>query len=42
MPLAKVYNKGYQDNAYINYRMGVCLLNIPGRKDRIDPLPGES
>ena len=28
----KVYNKGYQDNANINYRIGECLLNIPGRK----------
>jgi len=28
----KVYNKGYEDNAYINYRMGLCLSNIPGRK----------
>ncbi len=28
----KVYNSNYQDNANINYRMGMCLLNIPGRK----------
>ena len=28
----KVYNTGYQDNAYINYRMGLCLINISGRK----------
>ncbi|MDF1574694.1 MAG: OmpA family protein [Bacteroidales bacterium] len=33
----KVYNKGYQDNAYINYRMGLCLLNIPGRKTESIP-----
>ena len=28
----KVYNNGYQDNANINYRIGICLLQIPGRK----------
>ena len=28
----KVYNSNYQDNANINYRIGMCLLNIPGRK----------
>jgi len=28
----QVYNNGYQDNAYINYRMGVCLIEIEGRK----------
>jgi outer membrane protein OmpA-like peptidoglycan-associated protein len=33
----KVYNKGYQDNAYINYRMGFCLINIPGRKTESIP-----
>ena len=33
----KVYNKGNQDNAYINYRMGMCLLNIQGRK--IESIP---
>jgi outer membrane protein OmpA-like peptidoglycan-associated protein len=33
----KVYNRGYQDNAYINYRMGVCLSNIPGRKAEAIP-----
>lgn len=33
----KVYNKGYQDNAYINYRMGLCLINIPGRKTEAIP-----
>ena len=33
----KVYNKGNQDNAYINYRMGLCLLNIPGRKTEAIP-----
>ena len=33
----KVHNKGYQDNAYINYRMGLCLINIPGRKTESIP-----
>ncbi|MFH0758071.1 MAG: OmpA family protein [Bacteroidota bacterium] len=28
----KVFNNGYQDNANINYRIGICLLQIPGRK----------
>ena len=28
----QVYKNGYQDNAYINYRMGVCLIDIKGRK----------
>ena len=33
----KVFNKGYQDNAYINYRMGLCLIHIPGRKTESIP-----
>ncbi len=33
----KVYDKGNQDNAYINYRMGLCLLNIQGRKTESIP-----
>jgi hypothetical protein len=32
-----VHNKGYQENAYINYRMGICLINIPGRKTESIP-----
>ncbi|MCK5793808.1 MAG: OmpA family protein [Anaerolineales bacterium] len=28
----KVYNSDYQDNANINFRIGMCLLYIPGRK----------
>jgi len=28
----QVYQNGYQDNAYINYRIGVCLIEIEGRK----------
>ena len=30
----ELYNNGYRDNANINYRMGVCYLNIPGQKDK--------
>ncbi|MGM0475043.1 MAG: hypothetical protein ACQERV_12940, partial [Bacteroidota bacterium] len=33
----KVYDNGYQDNANINYRIGVCLLEIPGRKPEAIP-----
>jgi outer membrane protein OmpA-like peptidoglycan-associated protein len=33
----KVYNNGYEDNAYINYRMGQCLINISGRKTESIP-----
>jgi outer membrane protein OmpA-like peptidoglycan-associated protein len=30
----KVYKSGFQDNANINYRIGICYLNIPGQKDK--------
>ena len=30
----QVYKRGYQDNANINYRIGICYLNIPGQKDK--------
>ncbi len=33
----KVYNNGYQESAYINYRMGMCLINIPDRKSEAIP-----
>lgn len=33
----KVYDEGYQDNSNINYRIGVCLLNIDGRKTEAIP-----
>jgi outer membrane protein OmpA-like peptidoglycan-associated protein/tetratricopeptide (TPR) repeat protein len=33
----KVINNGYEDNAYINYRMGMCLININGRKTEAIP-----
>lgn len=32
----KVY-KEFPDNAYINYRIGICLLNIPGKKAEAIP-----
>ncbi len=33
----KVYDEEYQDNSNINYRIGVCLLNIDGRKTEAIP-----
>jgi outer membrane protein OmpA-like peptidoglycan-associated protein/tetratricopeptide (TPR) repeat protein len=30
----EVYNRGYQENPNINYRIGICYLNIPGQKDK--------
>ena len=33
----KLYKRGYKDNANINYRMGVCYLNIPGEKEKSVP-----
>jgi len=33
----KVYKSGYQNNANVNYRVGVCLLRIPGRKPEAIP-----
>jgi len=33
----KVYNAGYEENANINYRIGVCLLQIEGRKTEAIP-----
>ena len=33
----QVYKNGYQDNAYINYRIGVCLIEIAGRKTESIP-----
>ncbi len=33
----KVYMDGYQENANINYRIGVCLLEIDGRKSEAIP-----
>jgi outer membrane protein OmpA-like peptidoglycan-associated protein len=33
----EVYNNGYQENANINYRMGICYLNLPEQKDKSVP-----
>ncbi len=30
----ELYNNGFEDNANINYRIGICYLNIPGQKDK--------
>jgi outer membrane protein OmpA-like peptidoglycan-associated protein/tetratricopeptide (TPR) repeat protein len=30
----ELYNNGFKDNANINYRIGICYLNIPGQKER--------
>ncbi len=33
----KVYDAGYEDNANLNYRIGVCYLNIEGEKEKAIP-----
>jgi len=33
----QVYRRGYEDNANINYRIGICYLNVPGQKDKAIP-----
>ncbi len=33
----KVYDAGFEDNANINYRIGICYLNIPGEKEKAIP-----
>ncbi len=33
----KLYTRGYENNANINYRIGICYLNIPGEKDKAIP-----
>lgn len=38
----ELYNAGYQDNANINYRIGICYLNIPGQKEKSIPYLLES
>lgn len=30
----EVYKRGYENNSNINYRIGVCYLNIPGQKEK--------
>jgi outer membrane protein OmpA-like peptidoglycan-associated protein len=32
-----LYNNGYKDNANINYRIGICYLNIAGQKQKAIP-----
>ncbi len=33
----ELYKNGYSSNANINYRIGICYLNLPGQKDRAIP-----
>ncbi len=33
----KVYDAGNEKNANINYRIGICYLNIPGEKEKAIP-----
>jgi outer membrane protein OmpA-like peptidoglycan-associated protein len=33
----ELYNNGFNDNANINYRIGICYLNIPGQKEKSIP-----
>lgn len=33
----ELYNKGFKENANINYRIGICYLNISGQKDKAIP-----
>ncbi|UCH14765.1 MAG: PD40 domain-containing protein [Bacteroidales bacterium] len=33
----ELYNNGFEDNANINYRIGICYLYIPGQKDKAIP-----
>lgn len=33
----KLYTRGYENNANINYRIGMCYLNIPGEKEKAIP-----
>lgn len=33
----KLYTRGYENNANINYRIGICYLNIPGQKEQSIP-----
>jgi outer membrane protein OmpA-like peptidoglycan-associated protein len=30
----ELYNNGFKENANINYRIGICYLNIPGQKGK--------
>ncbi|HEX2394168.1 MAG TPA: OmpA family protein [Bacteroidales bacterium] len=31
---SELYNNGFNTNANINYRIGICYLNIPGQKEK--------
>jgi len=33
----KLFHRGYENNANINYRIGECLINIPGQKTKAIP-----
>ncbi len=33
----ELYNNGFSDNGNINYRIGICYLNIPGQKEKSIP-----
>ncbi len=33
----ELYNNGFKNNANINYRIGICYLNIPGQKNKSIP-----
>ncbi len=37
MEYQKLYIRGYEYNANINYRIGICYLNIPGEKAKAIP-----
>ena len=30
----RLYKRGFKDNANINYKMGICYLNIAGEKEK--------
>ncbi len=38
----ELYNNGFKENANINYRIGICYLNIPGQKEKSIPFFLES
>jgi len=33
----KLYDRGYENSANINYRIGICYLSIPGQKENAIP-----
>ena len=38
----KLYNRGHENNANVNYRIGVCYINIPGQKAKAIPFLQQS